>query len=239
MININKLKNKIKQIRRDNNDKFLDIVELSEDLVGALDIEHKVLEFLSDTYGIKPSYDSYRYRYYIDEENGYMYCLVLYKTINGDRDAILLKYYLKTNEMKSKIMAYSRIKSGDLKNNKNILRAKVINLTAYQNIGKLQLVKLLEGYVERSIYNYANELITEMRYPLFLFSDIKYNRDKSLSYFGDYFKKIGYMYAKRQYNIVMWEIYGNVGRSYKVVHVPFVISDLIATKKLSFVRKLG
>jgi len=164
MININKLKNKIKQIQRDNNDEFPDIVELSEDLVENLEIEGKVSKFLSDTYGIKPSNDSYKYRYYIDEENGYMYCLVLYKTINGDRDAIILKYYLETNKMKSTIIAYSKIKSDDLKNNKNLLKAKVINLTAYRNISKLQLVKLLENYVEDSIYNYTNEIIIEIRY---------------------------------------------------------------------------
>jgi hypothetical protein len=164
MININKLKNKIKQIQRDNNDEFPDIVELSEDLVENLEIEGKVSKFLSDTYGIKPSNDSYKYRYYIDEENGYMYCLVLYKTINGDRDAIILKYYLETNKMKSTIIAYSKIKSDDLKNNKNLLKTKVINLTAYRNISKLQLVKLLENYVEDSIYNYTNEIIIEIRY---------------------------------------------------------------------------
>jgi hypothetical protein len=231
MININKLKNKIKQIQRDNNDEFLDIVELSEDLVEDLGIEDKVSEFLSDTYGIKPSDNSYKYRYYIDEENGYMYCLVLYKTINGDRDTIILKYYLETNKMKPTIIAYSKIKSDDLKNNKNLLKSKVINLTAYRNISKLQLVKLLEDYVEGSIYNYTNEIIIEIRYPLFLFSDIKYNRYKSLRYFGDYFKEIRYVDIERRYNIAKWHIYGNIGRSNKNIDVPFIISELIVTRK--------
>jgi hypothetical protein len=238
VIKINKLKNKIKQMQRDKNDEFPDIVELSEDLVENLEIEGKVSEFLSDIYGIKPSNDSYKYRYYIDEENGYMYCLVLYETINGYKDAIILKYYLENNKMQPTIIAYSKIKSDELKNNKNLLKAKVINLTAYQSIGKLQLVKLLENYAQKLSYNYANEIIIEIRYPLFLFSDIKYNRDKSLRYFGDYFKEISYVDRERRYNIVKWRIYGNIGKSNKNIDVPFIISELIVTRKLSFVSKL-
>jgi len=234
MIKINKLKNKIKQMQRYNNNEFPDIVELSEDLVENLEIEGKVSEFLSDTYGIKPLNDSYEYRYYIDEENGYLYCLVLYKIRKGYKDAIILKYSLENNKMQPTIIAYSRIKSDELKNNKNLLKAKFINLTAYQSIGKLQLVKLLENYVQELIYDYANEIIIEIRYPSFLFSDIKYNRDKSLMYFGDYFKEIIYKERERRYNIVKWHIYGNIGRTNKSIDVPFVISELIVTSKLSF-----
>jgi hypothetical protein len=66
-----------------------------------------------------------------------------------------------------------------------------------------------------------------------MFSDIKYNRDKQFKYYNAVFESISRLDHGRLYNVVTWSILGQMGRSNRETCVPFIVSELSLTKKLS------
>jgi hypothetical protein len=77
-----------------------------------------------------------------------------------------------------------------------------------------------------------NEIILEMDYPFFLLSDIKYNRTKQFKYYNAVFESIRRIDVSRLYNVVIWDILGQMGRSNRGIGVSFVVSELALTRKL-------
>jgi hypothetical protein len=130
------------------------------------------------------------------------------------------------------IILYSEIKSDDLQKNPKLLKTQIINLMAYQNGNQLHLYNLLENYKKRLNYNYMNEIIAEVIYPLFLFKDTRCNRSKTLEHYRQGFRKIDGLDIDRYHNVILWDIRGIMGRYRRKVGVPFVISELMVTRKL-------
>ena len=179
------------------------------------------------------SADSYRYRYYVDENKGYMYCLVLYNSSSGNKSIILLKIFLEDDNKQPLIMDYLDIKSDDFQKKPNILFYKINSIILYRFLKQTHIYEILRYYSYKAIYNYMNEVMIKIKYPLFQLRDVKYNRYKSFMYYSAAFKEIGNIDTDRRYNIVMWYIRGQMGRENRIVRVPFVISDLAITRKLA------
>ena len=240
IIDINKVENKIKQIQqiqRMHSNKSLEIVEFSRDLIEKIELDALVLEILSEIYGTNHVPNSYDYRYYVDEVRGYIYLMIRYKNESGYENVILVRYYLETYRMPPIVIADFKLKSDELQNNPNILKSKITATIAYHNCNQLYLSRLLESYRDDFNYNYLNEIIIEMDYPFFLFGDIKYNRTKQFKYYNAVFESISRIDVSRLYNVVIWDILGQMGRSNRENCVSFVVSDLSLTRKLSI--KLG
>jgi len=158
--------------------------------------------------------------------------MIRYKNKSGYENVILLRYYLKTHNMPPIVIANFKLKSDELQNNPNILKSKITATIAYHNCNQLYLSRLLESYRDDFNYNYLNEIILEMNYPFFLISDIKYNRTKHLKYYNAVFESISQLDVDRNYNVVIWHISGQMGRSNRGICVSFVVSELALTRKL-------
>ena len=182
IINMHSLRNKIRQMKENNKNRVIEVIDSEVSLVEQIRIDDKVSKILHDIYGIEPLAGSYDYWYYVDEEKSYIYCLIIYTNASGDKSIILVRCHLENHKMSPVIILYSEIKSDDLQKNPKLLKTRIINLMAYQNGNKILLYNLLENYKERLNYNYMNEVIAEMNYPLFLFKDTKYNRSKTLEH---------------------------------------------------------
>jgi hypothetical protein len=176
--------------------------------------------------------NSYDYRYYVDEERGYIYLRIRYRNEGGYENVILVLYYLETYRMSPIVIANFKLKSDELRDNPNLLKSKITAITAYQNCNQLYLSRLLESYRDDLNYNYLNEIILEMDYPFFLISDIKYNRNNQFKYYNAVFESINQLDVKRNYNVVVWRILGQMGRSNRRTCVLFVVSELALTRKL-------
>jgi len=232
MINVSQLVNKIRQMQNDYSYKLLEIMKVPKDFIKTISIEDNVLSFLSKIYKRKHSNSSYSYSYYIDEEKGYMYCLVIYTNEVRNKHAILLRYYIEDDNISPKIMGYTEIKSHELEKNQKILDIKIASLIAYQKGNKLRLDRFLLLYRHNCIYNYMNDIILEMKYPLFIFSDIKHNRTGKFNYYNSKFKEVRDVRTDRSYNVVEWFISGKMGRSNVDVTVPIIVSELTVNTKL-------
>jgi len=88
-------------------------------------------------------------------------------------------------------------------------------------------------YNHMNVYSYMEEVIFKIEYPMFKFVDVKHNRAKVFKYYNAEFEEVRDINVDRRYNIVMWHIKGKMGRENRVVRVPFVISDLVITRKLA------
>jgi len=77
-----------------------------------------------------------------------------------------------------------------------------------------------------------NEIMAEMNYPLFLFKDAKYNRSKTLEHYREGFRKTDGLDIDRHHNVILWNIEGIMGRYRRKIRVPFIISELMVTRKL-------
>jgi hypothetical protein len=232
MIDIHQLRDNVKHIQRKQNEKLLKIIEMPEEREKVVKIKEKLSETLSHMYGTKYADESYKYWHHVDEGEGHMYCLAIYKTISEDRNVILLKYNLKNDSMPPAIMGYVEIKSDDLQKNPKILDVQTQNLMTRQNVNPLQISRLLELYRYNLIHNYMNEIVVEVKYPLFKCSDLKYNRNKVFKYYDTKFNKVDYTATDRRHNIVIWYISLQVGEKHKTFYVPFVFSDLSINKKM-------
>ncbi len=232
MIDINKVQNEIKQIQREYSSKSPEIVEFTKDLIKPIKLDVLVLEILSKIYGTNPMPNSYDYRYYVDEERGCIYLMIRYRNESMYENVILVRYYLENYRMPPIVIANFKLKSDELQSNPNLLKSKITAITAYQNCNQLYLSRLLESYRDDFNYNYLNEIILEMDYPFFLISDIKYNRNKQFKYYNAGFESISQIDVDRNYNVVIWRISGQMGRSNKGTCVPFVVSELSLTRKL-------
>jgi hypothetical protein len=232
IINMHSLRNKIRQMKENNKNRVIEVIDSEVRLVKSIRIDHKVSKILHDLYRPEPLTNSYDYWYYVDEEKAYMYCLIIYPNASGDNRIILVRCHLENNMMPPVIMLYSEIKSDELQKNPKLLQTRIINLMAYQNGNPLHLYNLLEKYKESRNYSYMNEIISEMNYPLFSFKDIKYNRSKILEHYRQGFRKIDGLDIDRYHNVILWTIEGIIGRYRRKISVPFVISELIVTRKL-------
>ena len=239
IIDTNQLTNNIRQIKNYNSDSLPEILELPNSLTKEISFRNEISEFLSKMYLTKPSISFYDYWYYVDEEKDYMYCLVVYKNTDESRDVYLLRYYMKNNDILPKFIGYLKVKSDELKEDKNILNAKVLSLIAYDKYDKLHLARMLLIYRHSRIYNYMNEVVFELRNQLFRLRDIKHNRTIVLEYYKTRFKEINNMHAHRRYNVVTWSISGKVGRREDNVQLIFVISEITAIKKIKLMNDLG
>jgi len=237
MIDINKVESQIRQIQRRHSNKSPEIVKFEKDLIKQIRLDDLVLEILSKIYGTNPMSNSYHYLYYVDEERGCIYLRIIYKNESGYGNVILVRYYLENYRMPPIVIANFKLKSDELLNNANLLRSKITVITAYQNCNQLYLSRLLESYGDDFNYNYLNEIILEMDYPFFLLSDIKYNRTKQFKYYNAVFESISRIDVSRLYNVVIWDILGQMGGSNRENCVSFVVSELSLTRKLSI--KLG
>jgi hypothetical protein len=237
MIDINKVESQIRQIQRRHSNKSPEIVKFEKDLIKQIRLDDLVLEILSKIYGTNPMSNSYHYLYYVDEERGCIYLRIIYRNESGYGNVILVRYYLENYRMPPIVIANFKLKSDELLNNANLLRSKITVITAYQNCNQLYLSRLLESYGDDFNYNYLNEIILEMDYPFFLLSDIKYNRTKQFKYYNAVFESISRIDVSRLYNVVIWDILGQMGGSNRENCVSFVVSELSLTRKLSI--KLG
>ncbi len=233
IIDINKVENEIKQTQRGYSNKSPEVVKLAKDLIKRIKLDVLVLEILSKIYGTNPMPNSYDYRYYVDEERGCIYLMIRYRNESRYENVILVRYYLENYRMPPIVIANFKVKSDELRNNPNLLKSKITAITAYQNCNQLYLSRLLESYRDDFNYNYLNEIILEMNYPFFLLSDIKYNRTKQFKYYNAVFESISQPDVRRKYNVVIWRISGQMGRSNSGTCVPFVVSELALTRKLS------
>jgi hypothetical protein len=128
-------------------------------------LDDLVLEFLAKIYGTNPMPNSYDYRYYIDEERGYIYLGIRYKNESGYENVIIVRYYLINYKISPIVIANFKIKSDELQNNPKLLKSKITAIMAYQNCNQLYLSRILESYRDDFSYNYLNEIIIEMNYP--------------------------------------------------------------------------
>ncbi len=238
MININQLRDWIKQIQNDQKEEITEIMELPKEFIKTIKFDDMVKEVLYKTYRTKPSSSSYNYWYYVDEEKGHLYCLVIYTTASKDKNVILIRYYLERGNILPKIKGHIEIKSDELKKKPGLLDAKIASLIAYQDGNQLHLDRLLLRYVYNRSYNYLNEILMEMKYPLFILNDVKYNRANMLKYYKAEFKEIRDVHIGRKYNIVEWHVSGKMGRENSDVSVSFVISELTITKKISLMTNI-
>ena len=233
MIDINRVENEIKKIQRGHSNKSPEILKFTKYLIEQIKLDDLVLEILYKIYGTNPMSNSCDYRYYVDEERGCIYLMIRYRNESTYENVILVQYYLKTYRMPPIVIANFKLKSDELRDNPNLLKSKITAITAYQNCNQLYLSRLLESYRDDSNYNYLNEIILEMDYPFFLLSDIKYNRTKQFKYYNAVFESISQLDVDRNYNVVVWRISGQMGRSNREACVPFVVSELSLTRKLS------
>ena len=157
IINMHSLRNKIRQMKENNKNRVIEVIDSEVSLVEQIRIDDKVSKILHDIYGIEPLAGSYDYWYYVDEEKSYIYCLIIYTNASGDKSIILVRCHLENHKMSPVIILYSEIKSDDLQKNPKLLKTRIINLMAYQNGNKILLYNLLENYKERLNYNYMNE----------------------------------------------------------------------------------
>ena len=232
MIDIKKVENKIRQIQRSNSNKSLEILQFPIDLIEKIELDDLSLEILFKICRTNTMSNSYDYRYYVDEERGYIYLRIRYRNEGGYENVILVLYYLETYRMSPIVIANFKLKSDELRDNPNLLKSKITAITAYQNCNQLYLSRLLESYRDDLNYNYLNEIILEMDYPFFLISDIKYNRNNQFKYYNAVFESINQLDVKRNYNVVVWRILGQMGRSNRRTCVLFVVSELALTRKL-------
>lgn len=236
MIDIKKLKNKIRDRQRDNSGDLPDIMVFSEeDLIEAVGFRDEILEFLHDRYGIKLLPGSYDYWYYVDEEEGHMYYLILYEAENRYKNAIILKYSLRNDSRLSTITAYSKLSPNEAGNDENLLKTKIVNLTIQRSINRFYIAKLLKdhvNYMKGLICNYANKMAIEIKGSFFSLNDVKYNRSSLLKYYVDHFERISHANKSRRYNVITWNIHGKIGGSNIDVCVMFVISELAVTKSV-------
>ncbi len=213
-------------------------MELPKEFIKTIKLDDMVKETLYKTYRTKPSSSSYHYWYYVDEEKGHMYCLVIYTTASKDKSVVLIRYYLENDNVLSKIKGYMEIKSDELKKKPGLLNSKIASLIAYQDGNQLHLDRLLLRYVYNRNYNYLNEMLIEMKYPLFILNDVRYNRNKIVEYYNAQFKEIRNAHIDRRYNVIEWYISGKMGRSNSDVTVLFIISGLTLTKRLSLMSSI-
>jgi len=232
IINMHSLRNKIRQMKENNKKRVIEVIDSEVSLVEKISIDNKVTKILHDIYGTEPLDSSYDYWYYVDEEKGYLYCLIIYTNASGDKSILLVRCHLENHKMLPVIILYSEIKSDDLQKNPKLLKTRIINLMAYQNGNKILLYNLLENYKKRCNYNYMNEIMAEMNYPLFLFKDAKYNRSKTLEHYREGFRKTDGLDIDRHHNVILWNIEGIMGRYRRKIRVPFIISELMVTRKL-------
>ena len=150
-----------------------------------------------------------------------------------------LKYYLEYDNMSPKILGYIKIKSDELEDNSSLLNTKIKSLIAYQDCDKLHMDRLSLNYRYNISYNYLNEIIFEMKCPFFRLNDIKHNRTRTFKYYTSEFKKISDRRVDRTYNVVTWSISGKMGRQNSSFIVPFVISEITLTKKLTLMSYRG
>jgi hypothetical protein len=104
MINIHQLRKRIGQMQTNQSDTNLEIIEVPSEFIETVKLDKKILEFLSKRYKTMISADSYSYWYYVDENKGYIYCLVVYNSSGGNKSIILLKYFLKDNNRHPLVM---------------------------------------------------------------------------------------------------------------------------------------
>jgi hypothetical protein len=119
----------------------------------------------------------------------------------------------------------------NFKKNPSILVSKITSILLYRFPKQPHIYELLKYYSYKAIYNYMNEVMIKIKYPLFQLRDVKYNRYESFMYYSAAFKEIYNIDADRRYNVVIWYIRGKMGRKNRIVRVPFVISDLEITRK--------
>jgi hypothetical protein len=239
IIETNQLANNIRQIKNYHNDSPSEILELPNDLIKEISFDDEISEFLSKMYGTTHSISFYDYWYYVDEEKGYIYCLVIYKNTDESRDVYLLRYYMKNNDILPKVIGYLKIKSDELKDDKNLLNVKVLSLIAHDRYDKLHIARMLLSYRHNRIYNYMNEVVFELKNQLFRLRDVKHNRNGVLEYYNTRFKEINNVYTRRRYNVVTWSISGKVGRRRDNVQLIFVISEITTTKRMKLMNNRG
>jgi len=240
MIDISRLK---EEIRRMQGVKYMyppAIIKVSEKLIKNIVVFEGVLNLLSKIYRIRPSASSLRWWYYVDEQKGYVYYLVVYHDPYWYDHVILFKQYLKYDNIMPSIIAYFRQRSTTSTHRQNLfnlLWSQITSLMAYKNGNQLNISKLLKGYAHRLNYNYMNEIIVEMHYPRFLFIGARHNRTMSFKYYNAEFTKIEEAHVHRSYNIIIWNIKALNIKSRKErenidLYVPIVLSELTITKKL-------
>ncbi len=233
IININEIRNKIKQVQNEQDKRTSEILEVSKEFIKNINVREKILEALHRIYKKIPINKLYNYLYYVDEENGYMYCLAVHKNEDKDESIIFLKLYLLNSNASPEIIARLEIKYDELKNNPMLLHKKILNFMAHQDGNKLILYGLILRYVRNRIYNYLNEIIIEMNYPLFMLKDIKYNRLGAFKYYNEEFKEIDSVIINPIYSVIRWLISGKMGSSILHVNVLLIVSELIVSKKMA------
>ena len=230
IININQVRNEISRMYKKNVNETPNIIELPENLVKTVNINKIVLRLLSKIYKTQVQNNSYHCEYYIDDEKGHLYYLVLYTDIFDDKNIILFKYYLEKKNKLPEIVAYGKIRHDELQKSSNylkVIKPKIINLMTFHRGNQLYLAQLLEPYKNVYSYNHLNDLIIRAGYSMFQINDIRHNRTKEVKYEGETGN------IEILYNTVIFKIKLQVsGREIDII-VPLVVSNLTLTKKLS------
>lgn len=251
IINIYQLRKRISQMQIDQSVKNLEIVEIPKEFIETVEIDKKIVKFLNEEYKMRLRPYCYSYWYYVDEAKGYIYCQVVYTTWSGDNGIILLRFYLTNNKLPPVIVYHLNMKYNELQKDPNILVYKVKGMMLYWTPNLLHIHELLrykshrQVYISNSgicyeiiynhmnVYSYMEEVIFKIEYPMFKFVDVKHNRAKVFKYYNAEFEEVRDINVDRRYNIVMWHIQGQMERENRVVRVPFVILDLVITRKLA------
>jgi hypothetical protein len=237
IININQVRNDIVQIYKENGDKTPEIIELPKNSVKTVNINKIVLRFLSKIYKTQIQNNSYICTYYIDNEKGHLYYLVLYTDIFDDQNIILFKYYLVGKNKLPEIVAHAKIRHDEQQKSSNfleVIKAKIINLMAFHRSNLLYLAQPLEPYQNIYSYNHLNDLIIKAGYSMFQINDIRHNRTKEIKYEGKTGNvKFTVRDIERRYNTVIFKIKLRVSGREIYIIVPLVVLNLTVTKKLS------
>ncbi len=237
IINVNQVRNKIAQMYKENGDKTPKIIELPENIVETVNINKIAVRFLSKIYKTKVQNNSYHCKYYIDNEKGHLYYIVLYTDISYDKNIILFKYYLGKKNMSPEIVALAKIRHDELQKSSNhlkVIKLKIINLMAFHRGNRLYLAQLLEPYNIIYSYSHLNNLIIKAGYSMFQINDIRYNRTKEIKYEGKTENvEITIGKTERPYNTVILNFKLQVSDRKIDIIVPLIVSNLTIIKKLS------
>jgi len=248
IISINQVNNFMVQMQKKYNSNSSEITELPKDLIKTVNINEIALTILTKIYGTTPTNEFDYCWCYIDEEKGYLYYIIIHKEIFGDRKIILFKYHIEDSKKLPEIIAYFELESDDLLENPELLKTQIVNFIAFRRGNQLYIAQLLEVYGNKHTYSFLNDMTIEAKYPIFQFNDIKYNRTKKFLYYTNKFEEIygtnkleDLMKSlniidtdiKRRYSTVIFSVKLRTPLNNLNIIVPFVIADLMLTRRLS------